>query len=92
MIVIVCNFKSSALLQRESRRAKPWLIDYLEQFQGLLGEITAFTEGQDGMVQGIGLSLLFRSCVGIALTIVLVVIVMFRIEDAECLPVKGRCG
>jgi protein-S-isoprenylcysteine O-methyltransferase Ste14 len=38
-----------------------------------------------GMVQGIGLSLLFRSWIGLASTFVFVVIVLFRIKDEEAL-------
>jgi protein-S-isoprenylcysteine O-methyltransferase Ste14 len=38
-----------------------------------------------GIVQGIGLSLLFRSWIGLALTLVFVVIVLFRIKDEEAL-------
>jgi len=38
-----------------------------------------------GMVQGIGLSLLFRSWIGIALTTVFIGIVLFRIKDEEAL-------
>jgi protein-S-isoprenylcysteine O-methyltransferase Ste14 len=38
-----------------------------------------------GMVQGIGLSLLFRSWIGIVLTLVFVAIVLFRIKDEETL-------
>lgn len=38
-----------------------------------------------GMVQGIGLSLLFRSWIGLVLTGVFVVIILFRIKDEEAL-------
>ena len=38
-----------------------------------------------GVVQGVGLSLLFRSWIGLALTIVFIVIVSFRIKDEEAL-------
>ncbi len=38
-----------------------------------------------GMLQGIGLSLLFRSWIGLVLTFVFVVIVLFRIKDEEAL-------
>jgi protein-S-isoprenylcysteine O-methyltransferase Ste14 len=38
-----------------------------------------------GMIQGIGLSLLFRSWIGLALTGVFVVIILFRIKDEEAL-------
>lgn len=41
-----------------------------------------------GMIQGIGLSLLFRSWIGLALTIVFVVIIVFRIHDEETLMRK----
>jgi len=39
----------------------------------------------DGMLQGIGLSLLFRSWIGIVLTFLFIVIVSFRIKDEEAL-------
>jgi protein-S-isoprenylcysteine O-methyltransferase Ste14 len=38
-----------------------------------------------GMIQGIGLSLLFRSWIGLVLTLVFVAIVFFRIKDEEAL-------
>jgi len=38
-----------------------------------------------GMVQGVGLSLLFRSWIGLALTLAFIVIVSFRIKDEEAL-------
>jgi protein-S-isoprenylcysteine O-methyltransferase Ste14 len=38
-----------------------------------------------GMIQGIGLSLLFRSWIGLALTFLFIVIVSFRIKDEEAL-------
>ncbi|MBN1311633.1 MAG: isoprenylcysteine carboxylmethyltransferase family protein [Anaerolineae bacterium] len=38
-----------------------------------------------GMMQGMGLSLLFRSWIGLALTLVFIVIVLFRIKDEEAL-------
>lgn len=38
-----------------------------------------------GMLQGIGLSLLFRSWIGLALTLIFVVVVSFRIRDEEIL-------
>jgi protein-S-isoprenylcysteine O-methyltransferase Ste14 len=38
-----------------------------------------------GMILGIGLSLLFRSWIGIVLTLVFVAIVLFRIKDEEAL-------
>ncbi len=38
-----------------------------------------------GMIQGIGLSLLFRSWVGLALTLLFIVIIWFRIHDEEAL-------
>jgi protein-S-isoprenylcysteine O-methyltransferase Ste14 len=41
-----------------------------------------------GMLQGIGLSLLFRSWIGLALTLVFLVIVLFRIKDEEALMSK----
>jgi protein-S-isoprenylcysteine O-methyltransferase Ste14 len=41
-----------------------------------------------GMVQGIGLSLLFRSWIGLVLTLVFFVIVLFRIKDEEALMGK----
>jgi protein-S-isoprenylcysteine O-methyltransferase Ste14 len=41
-----------------------------------------------GMLQGIGLSLLFRSWIGLVLTLVFLVIVLFRIQDEEALMSK----
>lgn len=41
-----------------------------------------------GMIQGIGLSLLFRSWIGLALTCLFVAIVLFRIKDEEALMSK----
>lgn len=41
-----------------------------------------------GMIQGIGLSLLFRSWIGLVLTFIFVVIVLFRIKDEEALMRK----
>lgn len=41
-----------------------------------------------GTIQGIGLSLLFRSWIGLALTVVFVVIILFRIKDEESLMGK----
>lgn len=41
-----------------------------------------------GIVQGIGLSLLFRSWIGLTLTFVFFVIVLFRIKDEEALMSK----
>ncbi|MBN1428543.1 MAG: isoprenylcysteine carboxylmethyltransferase family protein [Anaerolineae bacterium] len=38
-----------------------------------------------GMMQGIGLALLFRSWIGLALTLVFIVVVFFRIKDEEAL-------
>ncbi len=38
-----------------------------------------------GMIQGIGLSLLFRSWVGMVLTLLFIVIILFRIKDEEAL-------
>jgi len=38
-----------------------------------------------GMLQGIGLSLLFRSWIGLILTAVFVVIILFRIRDEEAM-------
>jgi len=38
-----------------------------------------------GVIQGIGLSLLFRSWIGLALTSVFLFIVLFRIQDEEAL-------
>jgi protein-S-isoprenylcysteine O-methyltransferase Ste14 len=38
-----------------------------------------------GMLQGIGLSLLFRSWIGLGLTFVFVLIILFRIKDEEAL-------
>ncbi len=38
-----------------------------------------------GMIQGIGLSLLFRSWVGLVLTVTFVVIILFRVKDEEAL-------
>jgi protein-S-isoprenylcysteine O-methyltransferase Ste14 len=45
-----------------------------------------------GMLQGIGLSLLFRSWIGLALTLVFLVIVLFRIQDEEALMSKEFGG
>lgn len=36
-----------------------------------------------GMIQGLGLSLLFRSWIGLALTVVFVAVILFRIHDEE---------
>ena len=41
-----------------------------------------------GMIQGIGLSLLFRSWIGLALTCLFVALVLFRIRDEEALMGK----
>lgn len=41
-----------------------------------------------GIIQGIGLSLLFRSLIGLALTILFIVVVLFRIKDEEALMSK----
>jgi protein-S-isoprenylcysteine O-methyltransferase Ste14 len=41
-----------------------------------------------GMIQGIGLSLLFRSWIGLTLSLVFIAIVMFRIKDEEALMSK----
>ena len=41
-----------------------------------------------GMIQGIGLSLLFRSWIGLVLTLVFVIIILFRIKDEEVLMNK----
>ncbi len=41
-----------------------------------------------GMVQGIGLSLLFRSWIGLLLTLLFVAIILFRINDEEVLMSK----
>lgn len=41
-----------------------------------------------GMIQGIGLSLLFRSWIGLLLTMIFIVIVMFRIKDEEAMMSK----
>ena len=41
-----------------------------------------------GMIQGIGLSLLFRSWIGLGLTLVFVIIILFRIMDEETLMSK----
>jgi len=41
-----------------------------------------------GMIQGIGLSLLFRSWIGLALTMVFIAIILFRIKDEEALMSK----
>ena len=38
-----------------------------------------------GMIQGIGLSLLFRSWIGLVLTLVFVIIILFRIRDEEAM-------
>jgi protein-S-isoprenylcysteine O-methyltransferase Ste14 len=44
-----------------------------------------------GIVQGIGLSLLFRSWIGLVLTSVFLLIILFRIQDEEAL-MKGAFG
>lgn len=44
-----------------------------------------------GMVQGIGLSLLFRSWIGLVLTSVFVLIILFRIQDEETM-MRGAFG
>lgn len=41
-----------------------------------------------GMIQGIGMSLLFRSWIGLALTVLFIIIVLFRIKDEESLMGK----
>lgn len=41
-----------------------------------------------GMIQGIGLSLLFRSWIGLALTCLFVAVIVFRIKDEEALMRK----
>ncbi len=38
-----------------------------------------------GVIQGIGLSFLFRSWIGLALTLLFIIIVLFRIKDEEAL-------
>jgi protein-S-isoprenylcysteine O-methyltransferase Ste14 len=42
-----------------------------------------------GLLQGIGLSLLFRSWIGLILTLVFLVIVLFRIKDEEAMMSKA---
>ena len=41
-----------------------------------------------GMLQGVGLSLLFRSWIGLALTLAFIVIISFRIKDEEALMTR----
>jgi protein-S-isoprenylcysteine O-methyltransferase Ste14 len=38
-----------------------------------------------GMIQGIGLSLLFRSWIGLILTLVFVIVILFRVRDEEAM-------
>lgn len=38
-----------------------------------------------GLLQGIGLSLLFRSWIGLALTVIFLVTILFRIKDEEAM-------
>lgn len=41
-----------------------------------------------GMIQGVGLSLLFRSWIGLVLTLVFIVVIHFRVRDEEVLMSK----